>query len=264
MFGIGGTQPMRVGKQFRVGCEVMSAQNKTGILRKNEKGEYCDLVLGALEFPNSGGSTYSLSSGEDMLREGSLFRDCLMNGQAKGEYWHPSKEPGMTDEDWFRRIMYTAEKNTCHLHTSMWIDFIIPAGSNKKVPAFIGNIIPTGPYGETLDKQLNLPQDNVSFSIRSITDDIALPNGTYRKKILAANGFDHVTRPGIKIATKSNSVSLENASATITLADMVRFAERTSEVGVSFEASQHFKRVIRDIGKRYETKVYIPASASWK
>ena len=158
MFGIGGTQPARIGKQFRVGCEVMSAQNKTGVLRKNEAGEYCDLVLGALEFPNSGGSTYSLTSGEDMLREGSLFRDCLTNGQAKGEYWHPEKEAGMSEEQWFRRIMYTAEKTTCHIHTSMWIDFIQPQGTNRKVPAFIGNIVPTGPYGDTLDKQLNLPK----------------------------------------------------------------------------------------------------------
>lgn len=264
MFGLGGSRPIQFGKQFQVGCEVMSAQNKTGIIKQNEKGEFLDIVLGALEFPNSGGSTYSLRSGEDMLRPGSLFHDMLTNGQAKGEYWHPKREARMTDEDWFRRIMYCEEKTTSHLHTSMWIDMIQPHGYSKKIPAFIGNILPTGPYGDTLHKQLLTPQDNVSFSIRSITDDIPNKDGTFYKKILAASGFDHVTRPGIKIASKSNIPSLENARSSISLSDMIVFAENADKAGVGFEACQHFKKVISSIAKQYETKVYIPASSDWK
>lgn len=264
MFGLGGRRPMKIGKQFQVGCEVMSAQNKVGLLKKNEKGEYLDIVFGALEFRNSTGSTYSLESGEDLLRPGSLFSDMLTSGQAKGEYWHPKREAGWTDEQWFQRIMYCEEKYTSHLHTSMWIDMIKPHGYDRKIPAFIGNLLPTGPYGDTLEKQLDTPQDNVSFSIRSITDDIKLSDGTFYKKILAASGFDHVTRPGIKIASKANAISLENASSAISLTDMIHFADNVNSDGVGFEARQQFKKVIHDISRQYETKVFVPASSTWK
>lgn len=264
MFGLGGNRPIKIGKEFSVGCEILSVNNKAGILKRNEQGHFCDIVFGALEFPNSGGSTYSLSSGEDLLRPGSLFHESLTTGMAKGEYWHPKREPGITDEQWFQRVMYTAEETTSHVHTQLWIDMIKPQGYHKKVPAFIGDLSCAGPYGSTLEKDLLNAANNVAFSIRSITDDIPLPNGTYRKSILAANGFDHVSRPGIKIAQKYQSVSLEDASSKVSIDQMLALAESNMNDCISFESAQHFKKVIYDIARKHETKVYVPSSSIWK
>lgn len=228
--------------QFSVGCNALMGTNKTGHLPKNSDGSW-RVVLGALNFFNSRGEIYTQASGEAILREGTGFRRRLDNSQCKGEYGHPKLEPGMTDMQYIQRICRIEETRVCHLHKEVWLDTLQHQG--QAVLSFMGDIETCGPYGDTLEQQLENPNDNVAFSIRSITDDRVI-RGINNKSIIELAAWDYVTEPGLSIATKYNNPALEsmNPDIIIDINELRAVADTRNNTGISNEAADMIKGIL--------------------
>lgn len=264
MFGVEQTYEARK-PIVSTNCEILSSPQMEARLKPNGKGIYENMILGALEFPNSIGDVYTKSSAVKMVQPGNLFYERLTQGHCKGEYGHPKRDYECTDREWIERNMYTEEKNVSHQHTDIRIE-VVPMRmlGGKRLPCFIGGVLPDGPYGEVLNKQLSQSAVNVSFSLRAMTNDLVTPFGK-RKDIILLNGWDYVTSPGLKNASKYNNVSLESSvnSVQVQIDALLEVAESVSTYNISHEASQLIKNQAREMYAQVTTKVYIPASAQW-
>lgn len=70
------------------GCTALLGTNKAGVLKPDAQGRY-DMVLGALEYPNSVGDIYTLKSAQEFFKPGSSLMRRVGKGQLRSEYGHP-------------------------------------------------------------------------------------------------------------------------------------------------------------------------------
>lgn len=200
-------------------CTSLVGVNKVGTLKKTPEGYY-PMVVGALNAFNSAGSYYPLTAQvRDLLenQSGSLQRR-IKRGALRGEYGHPKPPPRsanreqqrIQDEEFVRRNLSIYEENVCCHHMKLWLDdSSLKDKDGKAVIAIMSLVAPNGPKGEVLAKQLENPNENVCFSIRSFTDNktrFGIEERTLREVIT----FDYVNEPGISIAEKYLSPALES------------------------------------------------------
>lgn len=198
-------------------CQSLVGTNKVGTLKKNANGYY-EMIVGALGVYNSAGAFYPVEASRDMFenRSGSLQRR-LEHAALRGEYGHPKPPPKPADEpskkiweeEFVRRNLSIYEENVCVHHRRIWLDFdSLKDKDGKPLCAIMSELIPNGPRGEILEKQLQNPHENVCFSIRSFTDNV-MRFGIQEKIIREVVTFDYVNEPGITYARKYFSPSLE-------------------------------------------------------
>ncbi len=246
-------------QQYNMSCDILSSTGLQGKLN-SDNGLFRDIVLGALNFRNSYGAIYTVESGRTLVNPNSGFSRRQANGHAKGEYGHPKRIGQMTDEQWMERIMTIEETRVSHDHIKTWIDTITDRKTGNKVIAFLGDIQAAGPYGPTLERDLLRPNSNVSFSIRSITEDFEIA-GLHNKNIIDASGWDTVVEPGLSVAHKFNSPSLE--SVRFTKENLEEIVNKANSDTISMEATNLLKGFITSIENASSvTKVYMPPRAS--
>lgn len=239
-------------EQFNLSCDILSSHGLQGKLRPNANGQYQGIVLGALNFKNSYGAIYTVEGGQALVNPNSGFSRRQKEGHAKGEYGHPKRtDEFKSDEAWIQRIMAIEETRTCHDHNHTWIDTIKDKRNGQKVICFLGDLTPYGPYGDTLDRDLQRDGTNSAFSIRSITDDFRIGN-IHTKNILDATGFDKVNEPGLSVATKFQMPGLESFAFQID--DLERIVADQATGNVSLEACNMIKQVIVSLENRVSTK----------
>lgn len=231
-------------------CTALTGTNKQGILKPDSDGYYT-LVLGAFDFPNSVGAVYPFASAKKLFESsGSLMRR-LATGQCRGEYGHPKKTPGMTNADFINRILTIEETRICCHFRKIWIDTeSVRDKSGKKVIAVMGEVKPCGPYGDALREQLENPNENVAFSVRSLTRDTRI-GGQTQKHMTTLVVYDYVNEPGIAIATKYDNPSLEGITegeAVFTAADLDRAEEKANADGISMESGLDHRTVRTENG----------------
>jgi len=206
-------------------CQVLNGTNKAGTLRKNENGYY-EMIVGALNMTNNVGEYYDYNYARKFFDEASDLVRMSKKGVLRGEYGHPQMLPGMTDDDYVSRLLMINEKETCCHHKRIYLDFNHFKDSNgKPIVGIMSEISPSGPYGEPLEKQINNGHENVCFSIRCFT----MPHrkgGRVIKEMKHVVTFDYVNEPGISVATKYNSPSLENNGKKIFTEGTVKQAAR--------------------------------------
>lgn len=190
----------------------LATKGKKGILTPDENGYY-SLVVGGLNAFNSVKQYYTLEGAKQLFQDSSTLMRRIQNGAVKCEVGHPKKLPGMSDDDYFNRILTIEETNVCAHIAELWLDFdyhdLNHIGNGRdKVVAIWAKLKPAGPFGPALAAALTNPQENVFFSIRSFTKDYSHHLTTYRvlKTIVT---FDWVTESGIATANKWDSPSLE-------------------------------------------------------
>jgi hypothetical protein len=196
------------------GCTALAGTNKAGILKPDENGYY-RMVLGALNVFNSSGQywPYDDQAKEVFAQSGSLMRR-INAGTLRGEYGHPRRLPGMTDNQYISRILDIYEPNVSHHISEITIDYnSVVDKMGRKVLAITGLVKPQGPRGPDLLASINNPKENVCFSIRSLTDDRVMGQ-VVNKSIRALVTWDYVNEPGLAIATKWNNPSLESLEDT--------------------------------------------------
>lgn len=182
------------------------------LLEKDENGYY-RVTLGAINAFNASGEFYLAEGVKDIIENdsNSLARR-LKGGYLKGEAGHPVYETGMSKAEFFarnQRIHLPLVSH--HIREVMLTPTNIPSGLPGKGNLVIveGWIKPSGPMGDSLKKDLDDPECNVAFSIRSFTHDIMIA-GTNNKKIVQIVTWDWVVEPGIKIANKFSKLASES------------------------------------------------------
>lgn len=192
-------------------CTALTGLNKSGVLTPNADGYYRQPV-GALRIFNSAGHFYTdEASAVNLFRDQSSgFNRRVVSGKVRGEVDHPEWLKGMSEDEYTARMYYIDPKNTCVHFSRFELDFDTYKDKNgKPVIAIIADFTPSGVHGAMLEKQLKNGKENVCFSIRAFTIDRQV--GLTRHRTLAEIvTFDYVNEPGIHIAEKYKSASLES------------------------------------------------------
>lgn len=201
---MGATDPMIV-------FSAITFHNPAKVLEKDKDGYY-KVILGGFNTFNQSGAFYLSDNVKEIITDKtSILARRIESGFLKGEADHPALLPGMTKKDFFLRNMQLELTRISHSIKSVeMIQTDTPSGLPGKgnVIRVEGWIKPAGPYGDALLKDLEDPNVNVAFSIRSFTMDVKV-NGTVVKEIKQIVTWDWVVEPGIKMATKWDKLSLE-------------------------------------------------------
>jgi hypothetical protein len=185
---------------------------KKGIIKPDADGYY-ELVIGGLNTFNSAGEYYTFNGAEELFKQSSIFMRRVTNGCLKGEVGHPKRSPGMSMDDYVNRILTIDEGNVCAHFKEVWLDTEFGKKNSKfnnnALVAIMAKVKPTGPKADSLANSLNNSSENVCFSIRALTKDYYEKGQTFRvlQQIIC---FDAVTEPGINIANKWDTPSLES------------------------------------------------------
>jgi hypothetical protein len=192
----------------RFACTALAGSNKVGLLKPDENGYY-EMVVGALNVYNSAGQYYVYDQAKELFQSSSQLMRRVSKGSLRGEYGHPKPLPGMTNEQFANRVMSIYEENICCHHKEITLDFDrVKDAQGKPVIAIISKVLPAGPLGPALEKQLNNKDENVCFSIRAFTDDYR-DAGITKRVLKTIVTWDYVSEPGISVAEKFKAPALE-------------------------------------------------------
>jgi hypothetical protein len=230
-------------------CTALAGTNKVGKLRADENG-YREMVLGAYDFDNSAGAVYPFESAQSLFKSSSSLMRRIANGQCRGEYGHPKPLPGMTNQQYLERILRIEESAICVHFKEVWIDKDnVKDERGKPVIAVVGKVKPCGPNGPALEEQLNNTEENVAFSVRSLTND-RMVAGKLHKHMKVLVCWDYVNEPGISVANKYQAPALEGISDDIEIVpSMLDVAERHQQrAGVSMENAVSSTMVRSELG----------------
>lgn len=187
------------------------APGKKGVLPCDENGYYT-MPIGGLNVFNSVGQYYTLEGAKDLFVSSSSFMHRVANGYLKGEVGHPKRE-NMNLDQYMARIMTVEETNVCCHFKEVWLDENFgkthPELKSPNLVAIMAKVKPSGPKGVSLKESFDNPDENVCFSIRSLTRDVYVRGVTNRilQQIIT---FDNVTAPGIATANMWAAPGLEN------------------------------------------------------
>jgi hypothetical protein len=221
---------------------------KVGNLKPDADGYY-ELIIGGLNTFNSAGEYYTLNGAEELFKQSSIFMRRVSNGCLKGEVGHPKRQPGMSMDDYVSRILSIDEGNVCAHFKEVWLDTDFgkknPKFNNNALVAIMAKVKPAGPKADSLANSLSNSSENVCFSIRALTKDHYERGQTYRvlQQIIC---WDNVAEPGISIANKWDSPSLESMNDIIVREHSLKRIIN-HEVPVATESSIELARECLDI-----------------
>lgn len=247
-------------------CTALVGTNKAGKLTPDENGYYT-LVLGALDVFNSVGAFYPLGTAKHVFEGSSSLMRRIANGNCRGEVGHPKPQPGQSTRDFLQRVMTIEETNTCcHFRNVRLESQGVKDKNGRSVVAVIGEVKPSGPKGAFLKESLENPDENVCFSVRSLTNDQMGANGILQKNIKTIVTWDWVVEPGISVANKYSSPALEAFNdVNFGMAHLESLERQHREIGYSMEShgGLDVRQVIADMGWESPQKAGVPPSMQW-
>lgn len=244
-------------------CTSLNGTNKTGNLPK-DSDNYYEMVVGGLNMFNSAGQWYSYEGAKSLFESSSQFMRRIQRGALRGEVGHPRQDKGQSFDEYVNRIMEIRETNVCVQFKEIFLDFNkIKDANGKAIVAIMAKLTPSGPFGPMLEKSLNNKNENVCFSIRSFTKDY-YDRGIVVRDLKNIITFDLVNEPGIHIAEKYKSPSLENLSETyLTQQQIERALIPSPSRGVASESSVATAKALFDsMGWKLPENV-TPAFCKW-
>lgn len=192
-------------KSVRIGSTMLAGTNKQGILKPDSQGYY-PCPVGAYNAYNSAGYLYDSASGLSMFQSGSQLMRQAEKGCLYGEYKHPEKLPGMSDQQYLARIRKIDPDRYSH-HIREYE--LVPSRDEhgRPITLVIAWLKPFGPFGKYVDESLNNPAMNTYFSVRSITIDDMMNRIKHTREVIT---HDFVGEGGIFVAQKHRAPSLED------------------------------------------------------
>jgi len=254
-------------QSVRFGCTALAGVNKAGVLKKDDQGYYT-ICVGALNVFNSAGQYYPYEPAKELFTGSSQLMRRIKRGALRGEYGHPKMVPGMTYEQFVNRVLSIYEENVCCHFKEIWLDFDnVKDEKGNKVIAILAKIQPGGPMGHVLQAQLDNPNENVCFSIRSFTDDSKV--GGYVQRVLKTIvTWDYVNEPGIAVAEKFKSPALENFTDPISRGIVERAISSTEQaangLAMATESLMTGHELMAAMGWELKDPKRRPAWLDWK
>lgn len=187
---------------------VQRGLNNGGTIKRIDNN-YCQVVLGALEYPNSVGAVYDLQSAVNIIERSQIFQRRMSQGYLRGELGHPVERECRDYNDFVRRIHTIDERNVSTHIRRLWIEPNYKGHNGETIIAILGEVAPSGPHAAQLERKLNNPHENVAWSVRSLTND-RIVGGVKRKYFDNIITYDEVNEPGLKGANKFNAPSCES------------------------------------------------------
>lgn len=217
-------------------CVSLAGTNKVGTLKQSSDGYYT-MVVGALNMFNSGGAFYPYEAVKELFQQSSQFMRRIGRGALRGEYGHPVMQVGQTKDEFAARCMRIDEKFVCVHHRKIWLDFDnVKDANGRPVIAIMSELTPDGPYASYMERTLQNPSANVCFSVRSFTKD-TWKGGVLEKVLKTVITWDYVNEPGLAIAEKYKSPSLEHQVDTnVTRGSIERAIMCQAEAGMGLES----------------------------
>ena len=197
-------------QNIRFSCTSLVGTDKKGILTPDKDGYYSQ-PIGGLNVFNSAGMYYTYEGAKHLFEDqSSAFMRRVKRGALRGENGHPKRLPNQSLDDYAARILTIDERHVCVHWAEIELDFNNFKDANgKPIIAIIGKFTPSGEKGYILEKALTNPHENVCFSIRSFTEDYYV-RGVVHRDLRTVVTFDYVNEPGISIAEKYKSPTLES------------------------------------------------------
>lgn len=248
-------------------CTALVGSNKAGVLKPDSNGYY-EMVVGALDAFNRSGAYYPLSAAKHLFESSSSFMRRVNEGNCKGEAGHPKPGPGMSTRDFIQRVLTIEETKVCCHFKSFRLEMDgFKDNTGSPIVAIIAKVKPAGPMGPALKEAFENPDENVCFSLRSLTNDFVQPNGVLQKNIKTIVTFDWVTEGGIWNAQKYKSPSLESFDeVSFNKEQLMSVKEAHKKGNVSVEHnSLDVDSVINDLGwsAKGDSKIVTPPSLKW-
>jgi hypothetical protein len=236
---------------FKFTSTRLVGTNKEGILKPNNDGYYL-MPIGGLNVMNSAGEKYVAEGAVKLFESSSIFMRRVKSGCLYAELGHPKKLPSMTMDDYIHRILSIEETNRCAHFGDIYLDNNFgknnPKFNNPELIAIMGFIKPSGAHEQSLKNQFDNPKEEVCFSIRALTRDY-LQRGINHRVLEQIVTFDNVTEPGINIARKQYSPSLESLeNVSVTRGDIERFMSKDS-FGLATESTRELALEIAKVTK---------------
>lgn len=252
--------------QITYSCTALLGTQKEGVIKPDADGYYLT-VLGALNIENSNGDYYPYDVAKELFAADSSLMRRITDGACRAEYGHPKKQPGMSNRDFMRRILTIEETQVCAHIKEVTLDFDNYTDEHgNKIIMILGKVLPQGPYGEYLKKSYENPGENVCFSIRSITNDVVIA-GRNHKRLKIIVTWDYVNEPGIKVAKKWMSPSMESMddSVLVTKASLESLVDEEENSGISVESGGGVsaKTVMQELKMPTDGLMKRPASLNW-
>lgn len=233
------------------GNTILKGINKGGSLKPDENGYYT-VVLGALGVQNSANEIYTdTETARRTFSENSTLMRRISRGLLRGEYGHPDPSDFPNFMMFERRVRAIKEDQVSHHISDVWLEEIDYNG--QRVCGILGKLKPCGPYGPALKESLDNPKENVTFSGRYYSNVSKTPTGIQCREIHTVATWDYVSEPGIEMAQKYSSPTLESANDTVFyrehLEEAMRYEASHQELAVSMESGGYSaKDLIADLG----------------
>lgn len=233
------------------GCTALLGTNKAGVLKPDEHGRY-DMVLGALEYPNSVGDIYTLKSAQEFFKPGSSLMRRVGKGQLRAEYGHPKKQVGQSDNEYLTRILTIEETMVCAHISDIYIDFdgVRDPETGNKIIAIRGKVRPSGPYGSVLKDALDDPKQNVAFSIRSLTLNKQVGYRQH-KDFTQIVTWDYVNEPGLAPANKYSVPTLESHAIDF---ETIQMLAKNEQNLISTESASLLTELLEHLQPAYKSR----------
>lgn len=195
--------------QFKFSCGILDTINgyKLKAITPDANGFY-DICVGCIGAPTQNSVIYDPESTIAAMNDPkSRFNISLREGYLCGEWGHPVIDDPR-DPKQMRRLLQIDEHNISHYFGKIWIDNEHPVqlGNGETGYRIMAKVKPSGPNGAFLERSLQDPHANTSFSVRCVCLPMAGPRKEceYRKVALMVT-FDAVHAPGFEIANKRYS-----------------------------------------------------------
>lgn len=244
----------------------LSQSGKKGNFKADENGYY-EVVLGALNCHNSVGEYYEAKNSVELFNSSSILNRRIRAGNLYSELGHPKKQPGMSMSDFITRARTIEETNVCGHISEVWLDE--EYGKSLKDPmnpdmiVIMGKIRPAGPHSASLESDFSNPKTNVGLSIRALCD-YREERGKPIKTLVEIITWDRVIEPGMYIANKWDTPSLESLSDTIITYDQLK--KYSKEIQKSSVATEDEVISIENVIRYMENKskkVHVPKLKQW-
>ena len=248
---------------------IFKEKGKKGILTPDESGYYT-LVLGALNTFNSAGEYYTAEGALSLFENSSQLMRRIKNGALYSELGHPKREPKMSLEEFYHRVITIDERNICAHIKEVTLDFNYgknhPELNNPNLIAIIGKVKPAGAKAQALQLALENPSENAAFSVRGLTEN-KYKNGTVLRVLTNIITWDYVVEPGISIASKAHSPAVESKHYALEeLEDTIIHKELMKKVineEISFVGMESSRVLYEDLLSSLEKKQKRTSLLSW-